>query len=791
MVIPSVFADPEERDSLGPPPDRRRRRSGPRLWQLIVFAAVLLGFVLVVVLHGHGSLADSLVVADRAQQARQVLSLPDEPDADGAPLSRAGETMLAAGGWLGACRFARDAVIRSVALSPSWTAGDCPARPADLSAADGAFTTLPLGQGRHAVWRLGVQGGQGGATAVALVFDTAAASGAIEQALRQSAASRAWIIAVLLTLTVAVLLPQAQALARLYGSPAPAGAARRGGRASASLGGVWVCEELLRLQERFLEILSERRRQDVRTNEALELLRQTWHFGSEAVVIVDAHGVVSYVNPAAQALLRGGAGTLLGLDIGRLLASTSVESLTVRAGGSEQDNWAVPLVRPDGTTVLADALVTLCAIEEQPIFQIFLKPQVAAPAAVASAPAAASASGTAPERLIANVSHEIRTPLNGIIGMTDLLADTPLLPDQKEILSTLRTSTRQLRALLNDILDAGKSEAGQLRMENIPFDVCAQVKRCVDAFQAVARNKGIKLSLQSEVPVLVVMGDPLRVGQVLNNLLDNAVKFTSEGTVRVRLAVEAAPGQGADLRLRLEVSDTGIGVAAGLETGIFEPYRQADSSTTRQYGGSGLGLSLCRDLCSAMNGGIALQPGRGKGSTFSVWLDLRRGEVAKSFVDTLPFEWADAEPALKGCRALVADDNRINQMLLTRWLQHEGVEVELAVDGEQAVRRAAEGGLDIILMDLSMPVMNGLDATRTIRQLAGKSSSRRTELATLPIIGVTAHALPGDREACMNSGMNEYITKPLKRHELIQIMVSAVRRHNEGAQSHAIRASSK
>lgn len=775
MDTPPVFADPDERSTLGPAPPPRRHRSGPRLWQLVCLVAALLGFVLVVVLHGHGPLADGAVVADRERQAAQILAPADWPDAGGAPLPQAAQAALAAGGWLGACRFARDETVQSVALSASWTVGDCPPRPADLPSAAGAVTTQRLGPTRHAVW---AAGGAAGAAAVAMVFDTSAASGAVEPALRQSAASRAWIIAVLLALTGGLLLPQARALARLHAPAAFGSAPRRGAGASLRIGGTWACEELRRLDERWLETMAERRRQQVRMSEALELLRQTWHFGSEAVVIVDAHGVVSYVNPAAQALLRGDAANLLGLDIGLLLPSTSVETLTVRAGGTAQDSWAVTLPNPDGAEIVVDALATLCAIEEQPVFQIFLKPQPAAPGAVPAALA---------DRRIAGVSRDLRTPLNGIIGAADRLAGTPLLADQKDILATLRTSTRQLRALLDDAPDIGKPEAGQLKLESIAFDLCALVRRCVDGYRGLAQGKGLKLSLQLPAPQLVVVSDPLRVAQILNNLLDNAMKFTAEGSVRIRLAVEAPPGEGADMRVRLDVADTGIGVASGLESGIFEPNRQADSSTARRSDVSGLGLALCRDLCRAMNGGIALQSA-GPGSTFTVWLDLRRGEVARPQVDAQPSEPGDAGPTLSGCRALVADDNRINQMLLTRWLQHEGVEVELAVDGEQAVRRATEGGLDIILMDLSMPLMNGLDATRNIRQMAAGPGSIRADLSFVPIIGVTAHAMPGDREACLEAGMDEYITKPIKRQELVRIMTVAVRRHNAAAALRSTRA---
>jgi CheY-like chemotaxis protein len=219
-----------------------------------------------------------------------------------------------------------------------------------------------------------------------------------------------------------------------------------------------------------------------------------------------------------------------------------------------------------------------------------------------------------------------------------------------------------------------------------------------------------------------------------------------------------------------------VGIAPDKLPSLFEPFRQAEDSTARRYGGTGLGLSLCRRLSRAMNGDIDVSSRPGSGSTFRVWLELKRSAASLDFADTQPMENANDDALLRGRRVLVADDNTISQKLLTRWLEQEGVIVELVANGEDAVRRARQGGLDMILMDLSMPVMDGFDATRTIRAFLpapGGGGAGRPPSA-VPIIGVTARAMPGDRDACIRSGMDGYVTKPLKRNELIRTMASAV-----------------
>jgi len=366
---------------------------------------------------------------------------------------------------------------------------------------------------------------------------------------------------------------------------------------------------------------------------------------------------------------------------------------------------------------------------------------------------------------LANMSHEIRTPMNGVMGMISLVLDRCQVAEEREQLLTAQAAAQSLVSLLNDILDLSKIEAGRMSVETIAFDVQALLQEAVRMFDLTARQKNLRLGLEIApwCPVWV-RGDPVRLRQVLVNLLGNAVKFTERGSVHVTAMI---PAEGA---LRLEVRDSGIGVPAEKLESIFEAFTQADGSHTRRFGGTGLGLTITRRLVDLMGGRLWAESEVGVGSSFFVELPLA------------PCAAPAPEPAeggarnatnLSGLEVLVAEDNAVNQKVVMSMLRRQGFQVTLAENGEQAYRRFLESSFDLILMDVQMPEMDGFQATRLIR----KEEARRREgraVQPVPIIALTAHATPAEGEQCLAAGMDVIITKPVRLETLIRAIQERV-----------------
>jgi len=373
-----------------------------------------------------------------------------------------------------------------------------------------------------------------------------------------------------------------------------------------------------------------------------------------------------------------------------------------------------------------------------------------------AAQAAAAAASEAKSRFLANMSHEIRTPMNGVLGMLELVLRSDLSAGQRQDLRCACDSAQSLLVLLNQILDHAKAEAGRLELEQLDFSVCEVVRSATAPFRFQAAEKKIALSCTVEPSVpQCLRGDPTRLRQIIINLVANALKFTPSGSIEIAVRVESVTGQ--QVLLGFHVADSGTGVPPDKLATIFDAFSQADSSITRRFGGTGLGLTICRDLVELMGGRIRVesQPGRGSVFSFTAMFTMsssekRKGEPAR----TKP-------PVCNPLRVLVAEDNVVNQKILTRILQTSGHCVVLAEDGLQAVARFSEGWFDVVLMDVQMPRMDGLQATRQIRATAGRD---------VPIIGVTAGATSAEVAACFEAGMDSCITKPVNISKLQELL---------------------
>ncbi|MBX7173839.1 MAG: response regulator [Pyrinomonadaceae bacterium] len=500
---------------------------------------------------------------------------------------------------------------------------------------------------------------------------------------------------------------------------------------------------------------------------------------NEGICVINQEKQISFVNPAA--------GRILGWDTDKLIGQRYevLFGLEPKINQSEEDAIVCPVqfaliegeithvntetfYRRDQTTLWVEYICVPLRENDEIVAAIITFQDITErrdlEEAVAKARDAALESARIKANFLANMSHEIRTPLNGIIGITELLDQTPLNAEQTKYLETLKSSSNLLLGIVNDILDFSKIEAQKLELDVIDFDLAKVVEETIQLFEPEAIKKRIKLKSEIEKEIInTVKGDAGRLHQILNNLVSNAVKFTENGEVCIKLKSQA------DGLFRFEITDTGIGIEKEKQAKIFEPFMQGDVSTTRKFGGTGLGLAISKQLVQMMGGKIGVESDTGKGTSF--WFTAR-------FEPSLSIEgglWVDLEKIKPSPRQtskkskpkiLVVEDNPINQEVALGRLRQLGISASLAKNGLEALKLLKKKPFDLILMDCRMPEMDGFETTRQIRLF-------ENEKKNIKIVAMTASVTVEERENCFQAGMDDYLVKPMK----IEVLAATLNKH--------------
>jgi len=501
----------------------------------------------------------------------------------------------------------------------------------------------------------------------------------------------------------------------------------------------------------------------------------------DAVISADRGQRVVGWNAAAERIF----GVPVAVALGRPLSDFLPDSPALMAGTPSAGEpaaaglrlngspWAMRAVRADGRPISVEANLSHWSQAGQDYLTLIVRDvseRVRLVEELRLAKDSAERASRAKSEFLANMSHEIRTPMNAILGLTHLALRHATDDKTRDCVERIRRSADHLLAIVNDILDLSKIEADRLSLEHIEFPLAAVVDRVSELLGPKAAAKGLRLvtELDPTVPGRL-MGDPLRLRQILINFGDNAIKFADRGEVCVSSRLIGRAGGAA--RVRLAVRDEGIGLGDEQVARLFTDFQQADASTTRKYGGTGLGLSIARRLARLMGGEVGVDSRLGEGATF--WCELSM-EVAGTPASALAAEppaaaAADSGPSgAKGSRLLVVDDNDVNLMIAKEILSNAGMVVETAVNGEQALSKLRDGAYDLVLMDLQMPQMDGLQATRALREQPGHRAT--------PVVGLTASAMLSERDDCLAAGMNDVLTKPYEPRHLVEVVESWLRR---------------
>jgi PAS domain S-box-containing protein len=517
--------------------------------------------------------------------------------------------------------------------------------------------------------------------------------------------------------------------------------------------------------------------------ESTELVMLLLESAPEAIYGIDLEGDCTFCNPACLDLIGyGEPSELLGRNMHEVIHYARADGTPypveecviyrafVEGMGTHGDDEV--LWRKDGSNFAAEYWSRPLHRNEEVIGAVVtfvdISARKQAEEILRTAKSAAETASRAKSEFLANMSHEIRTPLNGVIGMTNLALATDLTGEQREFLETAKLSGDALLGVINDVLDFSKIEAGKTYLEVQDFNLRESLQNMMKAFTLRASEKQLTLWCETDeqVPVMVC-GDGYRLRQILTNLLGNAIKFTTAGGVALRVRVNQVDGENA--MLHFAVADTGVGIAANACKMIFDPFTQADSSTTRNFGGTGLGLAISARLVKMMGGDIWVESELGRGSEFHFTAHLGVANVAEDSAIQPMATAAPTEGLAKpgsSLRVLLAEDNAVNRLVVTRLLEKEGHYVAAATTGREALAALTREKYDVVLMDVQMPDMDGFEATRTIRTME-KHTGRHQQ-----IIALTAHAMIGDRERCLKAGMDAYLSKPIRSQELYEVLES-------------------
>lgn len=498
-----------------------------------------------------------------------------------------------------------------------------------------------------------------------------------------------------------------------------------------------------------------------------EVWKSLVELAPDAMVMVDTDGVIVYLNAQAERLFLYSREELLDQKIELLLP----ERYRVKHVGQRASFFETPRIRPmgaglelfglrkDGTEIPVEISLSPLNTPEGPVATAAIRDisdRKHIQEELVKARQVAESANQAKSEFLANMSHEIRTPLAGILGYAEMVAlYCKTDEERKSYMGKITTCADNLTELINEILDLSKVEAGALNIESIPISIVSEVEHVAGLMHTRATEKNISFEVIYERPFPTqIISDVTRFRQILSNVIGNAIKFTEKGKVCVRTFV----GKNEPELICFEIRDTGCGLTQEQQAKLFQPFAQADSSTTRKYGGTGLGLALSRRLARALGGDLTLDESvPDKGSTFTLRLPIL---VAKerSLLQEATQKGSTDLPSLSGLSILIAEDNQVNRDLLTRFLREHGAATDIAMNGNEAVGKAQSGNYDIILMDLQMPLLDGYQATRILRQSG----------FTKPIIAVTAHAMNEERQKCLESGCSDFLTKPLNISRLVQ-----------------------